>query len=313
MNRIIMLKAIEYRATRKPDFVPPQIHTTLHNIWNGSQAIQDIVYEYGAPGSPHHRVCFMNHGVRTRQGFAFQFCSYSPGEYPPSMGPDLTVRNVDVEAIPVTDARGNQRHVVHAVNVLVYGRVMIIENAKGAGGVSLLQRYLTYLLRNNVDEDHPSLNLHDAVSANIHDEISAAGGAVGVTMKLVHANNLDGSVYADSLSNVRSAIGGTDMLTVKWTSDTRLSSEQVEAAFLEAEENDALDGITINLRNGDTLNLGKHKIRDSVSVDEQPGRNPNRDQLMRHMKRFLLELMRPDDNGNSVLSQQGELIRGRLA
>lgn len=307
VDRTIQLKAVHFSAGRRKTFHPPQIHDVLAQAWRDAGTAADLLFPGIDGENRSKRQCFMNAGVSRDRGFTFQFCSYLPDEIPPSMDLNLATKEVDIAPVPFQDGQGQRRQVVHVAHVLAYGGVLIVEVAKGSGGLGMLQRYLAYLIRRQLGDKHPIPHLYDAVTSNLASAIQRGGGVVEVDLALVQPNVRDGSVYADTLTDLQSQLPGTDKVVVSWKSNTQLRRREVEDIFEEAEANDALDRIKIVLQSGEEIGLKKHRIRKPISVQAAQGRHPISNEVIRAMRQYLIELMNVQADGTTVLTEDGRL------
>lgn len=307
IERTIQLKAVHFSTGRRKNFQPPDIHDVLSQAWSDAATASDLLFPGALAENAHKRQCFMNAGVNRQRGFSFQFCSYLPDEIPPSMGLNLGTKEVDIAPVPIQDGRGQRRQVVHVAHVLAYGGILIVEVAKGSGGLGMLQRYLGHLVRKQLGDNHPIPHLFDAVTSNLASAIRRGGGVVEVDLALVQPNLRDGSLYADTLTNLQGRIPGTDKVTVSWKSNSQLRRREVENIFEEAEMNDALDRIKIVLQSGEQIGLKKHRIRKPISVQATQGRHPISAEVVRAMRQYLVELMNVQADGTTVLTENGRL------
>jgi len=307
IKRTINLKAVYFNSGKRKNFKAPIIQDVLEKFWTNSSSVADTLQPRG--GDDNVRRCFINKGKSYEQGFGFQFCSYLPGEFPPSSSLDLSKKAVDVDAIPIVDEEGNHRQIISVVHVLAFGHALIVESVKGSGGIDVLERYLTRIVKQILDTpNHPAVHLVDPAPKGLHQLISHGGGVVGVDLLLAESNVIKGSKYASSLTTLRDQLPGTDKLFVKWQSSTILNVQEVEQAFSEAEQNDALDRVSVYLRNGDTVSLSKHRIRARPDVQSVNGKNPASNELMKEMRNFIIELKSPDeDDGLTILTEDGRL------
>lgn len=308
INRTILLKVVKFKPGKRKEFSPPRIDDVLQQAWDQSESVETLLYPSGNNIAGDRRRCFMVDGQSHKEGFSFQFCTYIPNSFPPSVELDFSGKEVDIDAIPVKDDDGNPRQVVSVTHVLAFGQVLIVESVKGSGGTHLLEDYLNFIVRKVKGSKHPRPHLYDAVSRDLKASITHGGGAVAVDLSLVQPNVQEGSIYANTLTKVQEKISGTEQVLISWRSKAGLDSDEVLAAFNEAETNDALDRIVIHLNNGETINLSKYRIRRRVSVQSVRGNNPASSEMVMEMRSYLLSLMEPDDNGVAILTDDGQLV-----
>ena len=306
ISRTLNLKAVVFKS-RKKGFAPPDLHQVIKSAWNKAGTAADLLYPKAVNLGHTDRQCFINNLKTHTYGISFQFCSYLPGHFPPSMELNFTEKNVDIDQIPITDAAGNERQVVSVSHILAFGGVILIENVKGNGGIDLLESYCTHLVRDAKDEHHPPVHLYDATSGDLDSTIKQAGGAVAVELSLVQPNVIEGSVYADALTDLSESVGGADKVVVRWESSSHLATKAVKDAFEEADYNDALDRINIVLHNGDSISLSKFRIRKRVRVQAVNGNNPASNEIIKELRLYLAELMSISSDGSTIVTDKGRL------
>lgn len=305
--RTLNLKAVRYR-TRKKDFKWPRLETILKTIFDNSSNIGSRLYPESDLVRPDDWHCFINDFQPYKGGYIFQHCSYIPGQVPISMLPDLQKNNLKLNSTPIVDENGSHREVVYVTHVFAYGNILLVEGVKGAGGIGLLEEHLTYLTRKFYDDKHPNLHLVDAVTQELHKAIESGGGACAVNLNLAKANVTRNSAYAETLSEISGKVRNSDQVTVRWKSSRKLNSKDVENIYDEAEHNDALDRVSIELNNGQTITLDKFRIRSRVEVPANKAKQPDSDAIIRKIKKYYLELQRPDDDNNMIiLTSDGHL------
>ncbi|MCC5858604.1 MAG: hypothetical protein JJT90_10640 [Ectothiorhodospiraceae bacterium] len=309
--RTLYLKAARYRSTRS-NFQPMALESVILSAWNSTSSTQPLVWpELDAAGNHQQgnegkRHWFINLVVEKSRGVSVRLCSYTPSEIPTSMPLDFSVKNVGLENTPIMDRNGDERQLVHVVHAHIYNQVVVIESTRGAGNLDEVARYITEIARLfTSDNKYPRIHLNDVISKDLKSAIKAGGGAKAVELALSQPKTSSRSVYASSLISAKKAIGGTDSLVLKWEnkSGSSLKIKDVEKAFDEAETYDEIDRISISLRNGETLYLGKHRIKKTVVIPQVAGVGaPSADQVYNLLYDYLLDLIK-----NHVLTGDGQL------
>lgn len=314
VKRTLYLKTVKFLSRGKQGYEPPAIHDLLTQVSNKAVTVGDRLFEKKVGDDDNYMHCFMNNFRKAKNGVVtFEFCSYVPGMILPQLQPDPSVENAvhTYNPIPSPDGEKNSE-LVHVAEVLAFGSSMIIENVPGMGGLALLSQYITEMARRFVDEKHYSVKLVDLVSDDLKKRIESAGGVEAMTLKVAHNGN-DDFKFSRVMNPAKKLVPNTSVLTVTWDGKSSgvLDENAVLQAFDEATDEDPdIDGIIIKLKDGTSINgTSRYKVKRSVEVDETVGRNPNRQQIRSELKRYLMELMDVDLNGNRTLDENGNFIR----
>jgi hypothetical protein len=305
-TRTLLVKRITFNAGNHPDFQPPSVSEVLQRIWSSTRTAAETVWSTTEDADA--RRCFFHRGQPTQAGFIFEFCSYLPGNYPPSLTPRFDSKDVDI-SIMAPFAGGEQREYVTTVQVLVNGLSLIMEHSKGVGGAAALRKYLTHLLRQHSnDPRHPSINLIDAASRpDLHRAIARGGGVLMMQLPLVH-QSADNSQrpYHRTLSELFSKVGGTDKVVAIYSSRDGLQVNDVVAAFEEADQDDEDElGCQITLMNGEKLTPSRYRIQKRISVPVTEGRNPVPQAVREEIKAYMIELLDDAAVGGALLTRDG--------
>ncbi|EIU4985881.1 TPA: hypothetical protein ACQGUY_006331 [Pseudomonas aeruginosa] len=247
----------------------------------------------------------------------FEVWSYEPGVMPHLLEPNPDLPNAVIPEELQQEAEGNaevqdgekdNRELIHISHVLVFGKSAIIECTRGTGGVHHIQSYLNRIMR-DLNIPRPSnFYFTDAVSGSLKAEIDRAGGAIGFTLGMSTAVANAENPLVGMLSSAKQHMANSSMVTVGWSSKTKLDTNAVVQTYEQAQQQDEIESVIIHLKDKSTINsLSKFKIKRDVEVADIGGKNPSRPELWRKMLEYLEYLTTPDDDGNRILDETGAL------
>ena len=298
----LALKVVRYASGHK-QFTAPRVEDL---IWRGLSKVGSLAdTQHPQKADEGERVYFLNDWKKLREGVRLQMCSYVPGQLTKTLRPDLSGTSVDVKNVKIVDDDGNKLEPLTVMHAHLFGDVVIVEQRRGAGGVSKLGTVLTALIRRWVDKSHPSIHLENAVSADLIKAIKAGDGATGFRVRLVHPTVHDDHRYSASMTSLFRAASGTKKLGVEFTADGTYSSAAVKEVITEAEDDDSLEGLAIQLANGNTVTLSEHRIRKPYKVQVDDSGYPISPDVVSSMRDYLTYLRRPGDG--QTLTKSGSL------
>lgn len=313
LPRTAQLKVIKYKSGRKK-FTPKPIHEYLsqisQNALNVGQRHSEIIVTGGTKFA-----CFYNNlKISTnKKVVAFEFCTYLPGAVPSQMLPDLTKQNISHDTTPIIDKKtSKQKEIVHIVEVVACGDILIIESVKGSGGLSLLGHYLTEQMRKHIDQKLPRLVLEDLVENSLSEAIARGNGVRELEMGLLRTATPKTSKFAVSLSKLFGDVGDTTAIQVSFSANNgKLSDKDVTDAFNECDKTvaDGISKVRLHLNDGSVINgFSKYKVRKLVHISDIGGKSPNRHELRREFTQYLKELQTVK-NGKRIIDSSGQLIK----
>jgi hypothetical protein len=184
VHRKLSLKRIHY-ATRRKDFQRPKIEDLLQKAVDKAPTLQDRHYQPQDEPTGDSACCFLRRHVKKPAGFVFELCTYQPGHIPMHAIIDLAAQDVDIDAYPIEDRKtGRAREIITTTSVLALGDALIIEIAKGSGGIALLAEYLTNLVRTHAKQDCLPIRLKDVANRSLKDQLKRGGGVGEVILNL---------------------------------------------------------------------------------------------------------------------------------
>lgn len=306
VQRTLVVKTIKYKTGQRKDFQQPQIDDQLRQILAAKRAVGDLVLPaLPKPPDPEdtRRRWFINKEVVTTRGILFQCCSFIPGDVPPSVDLDFSGAEVAVDHQPLTGDDGKQRQVVYVAHVLAYGEILVIDSPKGTGGIQGLETYLTNLWRQHTaDPGFPRMHLEDSATKQLRQAIAAGGGATAVELSMREPQKAGDRRFAKTMSSAQRSIGGTERVVIRWESASTLGEDAIQEAYDEADSTDAIDGITIELKNGDRIRAGNYKLRQPLAITTGPGGAVSADQIYTELRRYLSRLI-----SSETVTEDGKL------
>jgi len=333
LSRTLQLKPIQF-SPQKPgqelnlvglmDILHERLPTVGERTWTIGLTLEDTSF------IPQLCYFFNNYQKLDSDTCLFEVWSYEPGLIPLTLTPDPSSLNAVIDTEAQAEHEGNTEsdeeegsaskvgekkrpEFIEISHVLVFGGSAIIESTRHTGGVNYIQRYLNKKAKELELGRRSTFYFTDAVSAGLQAEIDAGGGAVGFTLGMSRAATDSENELLGVLSQVRSYMPSSGMLTVDWRSKDRLPTAKVVAAYAEAKDLDEIENVIIHLESGSTIrNLSKYKIKRTIEVADAGGKNPDRDELCRKMVLYLEELTALDPNGTRVLDDNGVLVNNEI-
>ncbi len=309
INRTLRLKSIHYASGRRKDFEASPIEVMLTTIFGKAGS----VLERHHPPTPilesDEWHCFAHRKGRRNGAFEFEYCTYRPGNIPQQMTLDLGTEDIALEARPIVDpVTGELLELVSAVQILAIGQILLVESVKGNGGVQVLSRYLTQMIRRYVDKTHPRLYLTDIGTHSLREALVRGGGAVSVVANMVHVARPNKAIFGSRLSTARQGIRNTELFRAEWRSKGGLNDDDVLKAFEESESEVGIQDAIIYLKNGNRLkDLDHYVVKKAVKVRDIGHRNPARGEVRYELRQYREELSSVQD-GHRVINEHGMIV-----
>lgn len=271
------------------------------------------------------QICYFynNFKVLDASTCKFEVWSYEPGVMPHFLEPNPDLPNAVIPEEAAQEAADednaeehtekDNRELIHISHVLVFGKSAIVECTRGTGGVNHIQSYLNRIMR-ELNIPRPSnFYFTDAVSGSLKAEIDRAGGAIGFTLGMSTAVNDAQNPLIGMLSSAKQHMANSNMVTVGWSSKTKLDTDAVVQTYEQAQQQDEIESVIIHLKDKSTINnLSKFKIKNDIEVSDIGGKNPSRPELWHKMLDYLEYLTTPDDAGNRILDETGALAGNEI-
>jgi hypothetical protein len=311
VDRTINLKLIRYVPGKGAKFTPIPYQEVLADFGRKTALVKDRLLGNPSAGT---LVAFIDQLQPVFNAKAFRLNSYTPGDASTGFVPDLTVTNVDVRAFRVRDSEDRIIELLNTVHVLALGECLLIESAPNGGGATLVARYLNQVVRRVVAKTTPAgpgmsipyLQLVDVASRGLRDEIRRGGGVKKLTLGLrEQIDEAQDGTFGEVLTHTLGHVHGTKEVTVSWNAVDTLPEQQVIDAFQEAQDDEDLSKIVIELKHGGRITgLEQYKLNRRVSVPAIGGRTAQMPSMVGEMKSFMAELM-TEEGGYSVLTPEG--------
>lgn len=319
LSRTLQLKPIKF-SPQKPGEelnlvgLMDQLHANLPTVglrtWTIGITLGDSTF------IPQLCYFFNNYKKLDENTCLFEVWSYEPGLIPLTLTPDPSSLNaiIDGEAVVEEEVEAKKRsEFIEISHVLVFGSAAIIESTRNTGGVNYIQRYLNKKAKEINLGRRSTFFFTDAISGGLQQEIDAGGGAVGFTVGMSRAAADSENELLGVLSQVRSYMPSSGMLTVDWRSKDKLPTAKVIEAYSEAQDLEEIENVIIHLDSGSSIrNVSQYKIKRTVHVADAGGKNPDRAELCRKMVLYLEELTTADAKGERVLDDNGELVNNEI-
>lgn len=324
LSRTLQLKPIKFSA-QKPgeelnlvglmDSLHVNLPTVGQRTWTIGMTLADSSF------IPQLCYFFNNYKKLDDDTCLFEIWSYEPGLIPLTLTPDPNSLNavIDGGALPgeegeeAVEEEKKRAEFIEISHVLVFGGAAIIESTRNTGGVNYIQRYLNKKAKEIGLGRRSTFFFTDAISGGLQQEIDAGGGAVGFTVGMSRAAVDSDNELLGVLSQVRSYMPSSGMLTVDWRSKDKLPTAKVVEAYSEAQALEEIENVIIHLDSGSSIrNLSKYKIKRTIHVADAGGKNPDRDELCRKMVLYLEELTTLDVDGERILDGNGELVNNEI-
>ncbi|SEU17061.1 hypothetical protein SAMN03159512_05654 [Pseudomonas sp. NFR09] len=323
LSRTLQLKPIKF-SVQKPgeelnlvdlmDALHVNLPTVGQRTWTIGMTLGDSTF------IPQLCYFFNNYKKLDENTCLFEVWSYEPGLIPLTLTPDPNSLNaiIDGELLEdeVDDNESDEKkrsEFIEISHVLVFGGAAIIESTRNTGGVNYIQRYLNKKAKEINLGRRSTFFFTDAISGGLQQEIDAGGGAVGFTVGMSRAATDSDNELLGVLSQVRSYMPSSGMLTVDWRSKDKLPTAKVIEAYSEAQDLEEIENVIIHLNSGSSIrNVSQYKIKRTIHVTDAGGKNPDRGELCRKMVLYLEELTTLDAKGERILDDNGELVNNEI-
>lgn len=274
--RLLFVKRVRFRAGRIRDFKAPALEELLLQIkdrapffrnrhWPRPPAAPDAI-QVGTQ-------CQYISSISTREGedgVYFEVGGYVHGRGEHQLTLDLTGNNADphITSGPLQDELGRPRAIVTIFRCLALGETLIVENHRGAGGVSVLVRLLTAMFKEHCDPALPGIELVDVTTDNLRREIEAGGGVKSMMIRVIDGAAPQSADRRLPLYLARDSIGGAGKMDVTWQAEDHLDTDDVLETVESALAMDSgLDKIKIKLHDGpDITKLGRFLAKKEIWV-----------------------------------------------
>lgn len=305
-----MVKAVGYKLKHnktKDTWSPPKIEDEIKKIMDGAITIGER--HYPDPNNIKDGVtCAILFDSKTlEKGTLFTICSYTKGLAPEAVAPDMESTKLTLQPINLQTPEGKKTELAFSYRCLAFGQIILIESVQGAGGITLLCKLLTFLLKKYSDGPYSSVELYDIASTELRDLIQQKGGVKKITASLVHDIEKDYSNYASQLSEIRNNVKGTNKFICTWEAEeTKVLDEEATISLFDEAESEFLDSIMIKFKDNSTITgLHKYKEKRHVQIQLTPEGKVATSEIETELKRYLKELR--DPRNKSLITTEGFL------
>jgi|GEM_PF-4007582 len=291
VNRTIYLKKVEC-FTRKKNFSPDPIDVVLRKVLK-KLTTSEQRHKPTLKDAKNDEVChFVNrtHWLKdTKKFIGLEICTYVKGYVPAQFVSNFSKSELPITTEKIIGKDGVEREVAFISYIVAKGESVAIQLPRGSGGISELEQYLTWLIRNSgITEykDYPCIHLLDVLGKDFEQTLKAGGGAVQMTVHMANTGEKKG-FFSNPLQKVAKAIGGSSQISVALKGKNKLTDKDVIKLY---KSDDDFDGITITLKKGGVITTGAYKVKSIVNVESKNG-NPVFSQILQELSGFVTNQM----------------------
>lgn len=282
VQKTIYAKKVRFRAGRKKEFVPIAIDEALLQL----KAVAPVWSKRHWPVVPPSGIltqgisCSFIRKIGPRphgdqRGVYFEVGSYVNGHAPDQIALDFAADEPDITTEQVRDSQGKIREIVTICRCVALGETVLVENVKGSGGVSAVEKLLSRLFQcmltfGNPARAFPGIELLDVANSDLRTAILRGRGVQKVVLRMIENEASQDEGWTAPLKAGKARVGNAARFSGIWESSDNdaLNTDDVIDAVNESLEDDSpLDRIMIELRDGNRINgVGSYKARHQVPV-----------------------------------------------